>query len=125
LSIFSHPVRIQPLTLPNHLKSLIIPFIEYFVDVEDVGIIHLIALTNPDVQSERIFAYAEPFEWNQVLAIFRKNFPDKKFHDDFPGIGKDISTIARRERAVGLLKEFGREGFRGLEESLMMNVEGL
>jgi hypothetical protein len=98
-------------------------FLEYFVDVEDVAILHLIALINPEVKHERIFGYAEPFNFNQMLAIFRKNFPDKQFHEDFPGIGKDISTITARERAIALLKEFGRDGFRGLEESLLMNVE--
>jgi hypothetical protein len=100
-------------------------WLEYFVDVEDVGILHLIALANPEVTNERIFGYAEPFDFNQMLAIFRKNFPDRKFHEDFPGIGKDISTIAPRERAIALLKEFGRDGFRSFEESLLMNVESI
>jgi hypothetical protein len=125
-STFSRPVSaLSSLSLPDPFPTTNNFLQEYFVDVEDVAILHLIALINPDVKSERVFAYAEPWNWNQMLAIFRKNFPDKKFHDDFPGIGKDITTIAQRDRAVGLLKEFGRDGFTGLEESLLRNVEGV
>jgi hypothetical protein len=124
LSTCSHRVSTQ---LPTYNTIHLFPIAntaltEYFVDVEDVGILHLIALTNSDVQNERVFAYGETFDWNQMLSIFRKNFPNRTFHDDFPGIGKDISTIVPRERAAGLLKDFGREGFKGLEGSLLENL---
>ena len=35
--------------------------IEYFVDVQDTGRLHVAALNDPDVQNERIIAFAAPF----------------------------------------------------------------
>src|SRR5437763_255698 len=44
---------------------------EWCVDVEDTARLHVIALLDPDVQSERIFAAARPFTWTEVLHILR------------------------------------------------------
>ncbi|KAF2428314.1 aldehyde reductase [Tothia fuscella] len=99
---------------------------QYFVDVEDVGILHVVGLTHPEVSSERIFAYAEPFTFNDILDVFRKNFPDRKILDDFVDLSRDLSIVPPRERAEELLKEFGQEhGFKSLEESVLANVEGM
>jgi nucleoside-diphosphate-sugar epimerase len=36
---------------------------EWFVDVQDCARLHVACLINPDVQNERIFAFAEPFNF--------------------------------------------------------------
>jgi hypothetical protein len=86
----------------------------------------VIALLNPSVNNERVFGFAEPFNFNDLLAVFRKNFPKQTFQEDWPGLGRDVSTIAPKERSVELLKAYGRkDGFVGLEESIVDNVEGV
>lgn len=49
-------------------------------------------------------------------------YPDRKFLDDLPDAGKDLSTVAN-ERAAEVLKGFGRTGFTSLEESVKAATE--
>ena len=87
---------------------------------------HLIALLHPGVENERIFAFNQPFNFNDLLALFRKEFPDRKFVNDIPDLKRDLSIIKRRGRAEDLLKEAGQaEGFTGLKESLLENIQSL
>ena len=86
--------------------------------------LHLAALIDPDVNHKRILAYKEPYTWNQVLAIFRKLYPNRKFVDDLPDQGEDKSTVDTR-RPEEILKRFGDNGFTGLEQSIAWTVERL
>ncbi|OLN96042.1 Aldehyde reductase 2-like protein 1 [Colletotrichum chlorophyti] len=95
-----------------------------FVDVEDSAALHIAATLLPDVQDERIFAFAEPFNWDRVLAILRQQNPGHKFSDDFAGI-EYPHDIKPRGRAEELLKRVGRPGWTPLEESLLRNTEQL
>ena len=86
--------------------------------MRDDAKILLMALTEHDVNNERLFAYAEPYNWNQVLAIIRRLYPDRKFADDIPGIGKDLSKPPSK-RAEELLKRCNQPaGWTSLEQSL-------
>jgi nucleoside-diphosphate-sugar epimerase len=96
---------------------------QYFVNVQDNARVHVAALIYPDVQNERLFAFAAPYTWNDILAIFRKLYPGHKFIDDIPNIGKDLSTVANK-RAEELVKRFGRPGWSSLEESIKDTTEG-
>lgn len=96
---------------------------QYYVNVQDTARIHLAALTYPDVKNERLFAFAAPFNWNDVLASFRKTHPDHKVIDDLPNLGKDLSKVAN-ERAEELLKRLGRPGWTSLDDSLNDAVAG-
>ena len=93
----------------------------WFVNVVDVALLHLAALTESDVEGERLFAYAEPFNNNDTLRMLRKLGPDKKFPADFEDDSRDLSSVDS-ERSVELLKRYGRHGFAGMEESIRQNV---
>jgi hypothetical protein len=60
------------------------------VDVRDTARLHLIALVAPEVKSERLFAFAEPYNWNLVLKTLRKIYPERKPPQDVPNLGMDI-----------------------------------
>lgn len=92
------------------------------VDVRDVARLHVTALINPTVKSERLFAYVSPFNWSTVLDIFRRIYPDKVFPEDIANEAKDLSVISSRERSVELLKTSGSNEFISLEESLKATV---
>ena len=96
---------------------------EWFVDVQDCARLHVAALLHQEISGERIFAWASPFNWNVVLAEFRKLFPERKFIDDVPGLWDDLAIVGPARRAEALLREMGRPGFTTLEESLKMTVE--
>ena len=91
---------------------------QYYINVQDNALVHVAALLSPDVNSERLFTFAKPFNWNDILAIYRKNWPNHKFIDDLPDLGQDLSHVAN-QRAEELLKRFGQEkGWKSLEESV-------
>ncbi|KZL73851.1 aldehyde reductase, partial [Colletotrichum tofieldiae] len=98
---------------------------QYAIDVQDDGLLHVAAAILPDVKSERIFGFAEPFCWDDVLAILRKQFPNKKFHDNFAGEPYPAIIIKPRDRAEELLKRLGKSGWTSLEDSLWLNTEDL
>lgn len=92
---------------------------EHFVDVRDTARFHVAALANPAVKSERILAYAEPYNWSQILNILRKAYPARKWPDNIPEEPEDLCTLTKaKARAIELLRELGRKDFITLEESV-------
>ncbi|KAI4129959.1 MAG: hypothetical protein LQ341_006514 [Variospora aurantia] len=104
--------------LPAHFTAFL-P--QWMVDVQDAARLHVAALVDPDVQGQRILAYAFPFNWNDVLACLRKLDPGRKLPDDVEGLGHDIGTIDT-ELGEELLRRFGREGWTSFEESVRENL---
>ncbi|CAD6439159.1 ebf20792-6757-483f-ac61-ff85cab6d40b-CDS [Sclerotinia trifoliorum] len=99
---------------------------QYFVDVQDVGRLHVSALVDEDVKNERLLASAEPFNNNTLLRIFRKIRPDAKIMDDFHDDNvNDLSKVANQRAAELLRRDFKRPGFTSLEESLTNNIQGV
>lgn len=98
---------------------------EYFVDVQDTALLHVAAAIHPDVNSERVFAFAETVNGDGLLAILRKLYPTRTFPVDFQA-EKDLSTIVPRERAEELLRDMGKVGgWTSLEESVRRNTEDI
>lgn len=91
---------------------------QYYINVDDNAIVHVAALILKDVKGERLFTFAYPYSWNDLLAVFRRMYPNKKFIDDIEGLGEDKSIVAN-ERAEELLKRMnGGKGWASLEESV-------
>ena len=93
----------------------------YMVDVKDVARLHVAALVEEDVASERLFAFAEPFNFNDVVGCMRRISPEKRFPEEVEGLERDLSTV-ETGRSVELLRRVGREGFTGMEQSIRENV---
>ncbi|ORY22129.1 hypothetical protein BCR39DRAFT_474085, partial [Naematelia encephala] len=97
----------------------------WFVDVRDQAIIHIAALLASDTNHQKLWAAGSPpVSINDVLDIWRKNFPDRKFPDNYPipesGVPKfDID----REKETQLLKRYAGRDWIPLEESLLDNVK--
>ncbi|KAF2434704.1 aldehyde reductase [Tothia fuscella] len=100
--------------------NMILP--QHFIDVVDNAKLHVAALVHPDAANERLLGYAEPFNWNDVLAILREMFPQSEFIDDME-LGRDISEVDDG-RALELLKlVYGQDEWTGLKDSITANVE--
>lgn len=94
---------------------------QWFIDVTDNARLHVAALLHPDVKGQRLLGAAAAWNWNDVLAILRREFPDKEFIGDME-LGRDIS-IVENGRSVQVLQDvYGQEGWTGLEESIGENV---
>ena len=97
---------------------------EWRVNVKDTARLHVAALVDPDVENERILAFAHPFNCNEILACLRRMYSDKKFPEDIEDNSKDSSKLDN-SRGAELLKKFGRSGWTGLEEVIRGNTAGL
>ena len=106
---------VVPMVVPPH----------FYIDTEDTALLHIAALTQPDVQNERIFGYAGKFTWHQVVDIFRKLYPERKFLEDFQEPPADQGTVDPKvfSRAEELLQRFGKPGFGSLEDALRKGAE--
>ena len=88
--------------------------------------LHVAAALDPDVKGERLLAWAEPISVNTVLAILRRQYPERKFIDDLPSRPPCLATIGNESRLLGLLKKWGgRDGWISVEQGVReaMSVE--
>ena len=90
---------------------------QYFVDVRDTARLHVIGLIDPSCNGERIFAFAQPYNWGDVLAIFRQENPGKTFPEAPENEGRDLSQIPSEDAEALLRKHYGK-GWTNLEESI-------
>lgn len=97
---------------------------QWMVNVKDTARLHVSGLTDPRVENERILAYAEPFNWNDILAQLRRLYVDRSFPKDIADAPRDLSTLDN-SREAHLLQAYGRDGFTSLEESVKDNTIGL
>lgn len=101
--------------------------IEHYVNVEDVARIHAIALLDPNVKSERLFAFAAPYTWVGIIDVLKRLRPsnDKIASppaDELP----DLSQVIPAKAAEGLLKSFfGQPSWVGLEETLKAGIDSM
>jgi hypothetical protein len=83
------------------------------------------ALLDPDIKDERIQAWCTPFNWNDILAMWRKKYPEKKFVDDLPTMGK-INAKIDDALPKQLLKKWGnQDGWISLEDGFQETVDSL
>jgi nucleoside-diphosphate-sugar epimerase len=95
---------------------------QWYIDVVDNAKLHIAALLHPEVKGERLLGAAGAWNWNDVLDIMRKEFPEKTFISDLD-LGRDVSTV-ENERELKVLKDvFGLEEWVGLEKSIRENVK--
>ncbi|GKT89980.1 aldehyde reductase II [Colletotrichum tofieldiae] len=91
---------------------------QWFCDVVDIARVHIAALLFSDVQSERLIAYADRFNINDLLAVFRDAQPDRSFPADLPGLASDLGTVAN-ERAAELIRRLqGGKGWTSLKDCI-------
>ena len=96
----------------------------WMVNVEDTARLHVAALLEADVENERLFACAEPFNYSRVVKVLQEIHPAKAAYPPRPGPeGKDLSTFDTH-RAEELLRRAGQPGLIGLTESLRAQLKG-
>ncbi|KAJ0382944.1 hypothetical protein COL922a_011482, partial [Colletotrichum nupharicola] len=96
----------------------------YFIDVQDDGLLHVAGAVLPDVKGERIFGFAEPFNYDQILGILRKQNPGRNFHDNYAA-GEYPFVVKPIGRAEEFLRRLKGSGWTSLEDSLRLNTEDI
>ncbi|KAF9889633.1 hypothetical protein FE257_007141 [Aspergillus nanangensis] len=100
---------------------------QWFVDVQDTARLCAIGLLHPDVQSERVFAFGEQQNWNDIVGILRKVLPKCTLLCEGPeNEGRDQMEIRPRERSESLLRDFyGQSGWTTIHDSLSRGTKDL
>ncbi|KAJ5129101.1 NAD dependent epimerase/dehydratase [Penicillium atrosanguineum] len=99
---------------------------QYYVDVVDTARLHAIALLAPNIRSQRIFAFAGPFNITDTISTLQRLRPDRKFVDPPSDEGQDLTDVAPAGKAEKLLQEFfGQKGWTPLEESIADGIRDL
>ncbi|KAE8442969.1 hypothetical protein EG329_002507 [Mollisiaceae sp. DMI_Dod_QoI] len=102
----------------------ILPTMAY-ISTHDDAVIHVGAVLDPDVKNERIFAWAQKFNWNQILAIMRKIYPDQDIVEDLPD-PKMFMGEADLSLALNMLRKWGpQDGWTSLEQGVKEILEGV
>lgn len=99
---------------------------QWYIDVIDDARLHIIAAVLAEkVVDERIFAFAGPFNMNDLAETVQKVRSDSKAKscEIDESEGRDLSKIPN-ERGAKLLEEwYGQKGYKGFEESIKENLE--
>ena len=77
------------------------------------------------VNNERIYAFAKPYTWNEVLAIMRVACPSREFPGDLLGVQRSNLKVPSKRGEELLKAVFGRDGWTTFEETILKNLEGL
>jgi nucleoside-diphosphate-sugar epimerase len=101
-------------TMLNHAPP------QYFINVRDDAKLHVIALTDPACNGDRIFGFADTYSLNKILAILRKLDPSRQYPED-KDMGEDLTEVPNAEAEALLRKHYGH-GFAGLEETIKEGV---
>ncbi|OAL26440.1 hypothetical protein AYO20_10108 [Fonsecaea nubica] len=109
----------------DYLPKKFLP--QWYVNVRDDARVHVAALLDPKVENERLFAFAGPFNWTDVINILTKLRPDNdKIPNPPPNNGRPLTDIKGRKRAEDLIKSFfGVAGWTSLEDSLAAGIVDL
>ena len=86
---------------------------------------HVAAILDPEVSSQRIHAWAKGFNWNDILAVLGRLYPQKKFVDDLPNMGKFLGKV---DDSLGLKimnKWAGKDRWTPLEQGIKESLEGV
>ncbi|KAJ6513732.1 NAD-P-binding protein [Mycena vitilis] len=105
-------------------SSILTSLPEWGINVADDARLHVAALIDPSCNGKRIFAVAEPFSWNGILAILRKQNPGRVFVEDGPDLGQNLTEFPTHESEALLRKHFQKD-FTGLEETIRENTRGV
>lgn len=86
--------------------------VQCHIDLEDLGLLHLAALTLEYVQGECIIALGEEFSYDDVLDVMRKIDPERKLPEKTPSASPAVATAVaatvERGRYRELLARMGK-----------------
>ena len=105
---------------PGHYEPLQNFGPSWFVDFQDTALLHIAALTQEDVKNERLLGFADTFNFNGWLSVFRQLDPSKPWPADDPAQGHDLSKVDTTREAE-LLKRFGQTGWTSFYDSVRRN----
>lgn len=72
--------------------------------------LHVAAVLDDSLSDLRLQAWASPFNWNDVLAVYRAHWPGRGFHADFENLPRLNISTDDAELTKALIAKWGSEG---------------
>ncbi|KNG49440.1 aldehyde reductase ii [Stemphylium lycopersici] len=95
---------------------------QWYVHPVDCALVHVSALVHSEVDSERLFAFAEPWSYNQMMDTWRKLYPERKFVENIEGLGVDKMRVPNK-RAEEVLMWVKGAGWDSMEKGMKEMTE--
>ena len=90
---------------------------QYAVHVKDIAALHVAGIALEDVQNERLFGFAMPFNYNLIVDTLHKLEPDHKLPPKLDNEGEDLSTVDTVSTLAALKKVRG-DGWLSFDEAV-------
>ena len=100
---------------------------QWYVNVQDAARVHVAALVYTDVHSERLLAWAHPFQWTDMLAFWRKQYAEATTPGELKVVAQEVSGELGKvdnQRAEELLQRIKGSGWTSLEDSVEDAAKG-
>lgn len=98
---------------------------EWMVNAADAAKLHVAALNDPTIVNERIFAFGETYNNNEILQLMRVLRPHHQIPPKLDDDSHDFSDVVPRARAEEILIKHFERGFVGLGETLEEALEAV
>jgi hypothetical protein len=95
-----------------------------FVDVRDVAFVHVAALVETNLDGQRLWAAPHKFTANEILAVWRDAFPERKIVPDFK-FEKQPDINIDDEQSTALVKAFKGRDWHSFKETVLSNVQAV
>ena len=93
--------------------------------MKDVALLHVVAVLDPGVKNKRIMAWGDHCNLNDVLAVMRKLYPERKFAEDISGL-VNLSQTTDLSQSKALMKKWGgQDGFKSLEKTVAESMTNI
>ncbi|KAL4731029.1 hypothetical protein ACLX1H_003071 [Fusarium chlamydosporum] len=97
-------------------RAMLVYAATYYVDVQDIALIHVAAILDPEVKDARLQTWGHNAHCNDFLAILRELRPQRKFIPDFPKAFY-LKFSTDQSESIALLKKWaGQDNWKPLRE---------
>jgi hypothetical protein len=85
---------------------------------------HVVVTIDASLSNERIFAFVDSYNWNDILVIIHGSRPGQNFPDDLRDLPRDLSTVDNDIGEDSGRKWWNQDGYTSLKESVKQNLVG-
>jgi nucleoside-diphosphate-sugar epimerase len=92
-----------------------------FINVEDLALLHVGAVLDPELVNERLLAYFRPYNFNDVIEEMHKIDSQRGLPAKMDDPGQTLDTEVRL-RSLEVIRRMGRDGFKPFDQTIAENI---
>ena len=92
------------------------------MDVNDIALLHVAVVLDPEVKNARLHTWGHSSNWNEFLAVLRKFRPQKEFIPDYSN-PYYLTMSTDQSDSIALLKKWAaQDGWKPLNQSISESI---